>query len=100
MSTATPSTEAVPVAPATTQTGYSLGRAEGKCSVCARALAVGEKFTAAVRETAVGLERLDIGAECWAAYDKAPLLAYWQATLPTATAPKEIAFSLSSSVRS
>ena len=40
--------------------GYSIARAEGKCQVCGRVIAAGEKFSAALRETAVALERLDV----------------------------------------
>jgi hypothetical protein len=68
--------------------GYSVGRALGKCSVCQGAIAPGDKFYAAVRETAVGLERLDISGRCWETFEKSTLLAFWQATMPAATAAK------------
>jgi hypothetical protein len=74
--------------PATgTPTGYALGRPQGKCSVCSRNIAEGEKFTAAVRESAAGLERIDLDAACWEAFDKSPLLAYWRMTMPSAHGP-------------
>jgi len=75
-------------APATTpSTGYSFARPHGKCTVCGRGINKGEKFTAAVRESATGLERLDVGAECWDSVDKKPLLAHWRATMPDADGP-------------
>jgi hypothetical protein len=73
----------------TTTSGYSLGRPQGKCSICNRDIAPGDKFFAAVREAPVGLERLDISADCWAAFDRASLLAFWQTTMPAANAKKK-----------
>lgn len=63
-------------------TGYSVARPQGRCAVSGRAIAPGERFFAALRETPVGLERLDLAAECWEGFDKRDLLAYWQATMP------------------
>jgi hypothetical protein len=74
-------------APATQSTGYSLARPHGKCTVCGRGIGKGEKFTAAVREGGAGLERLDVGAECWETVDKKPLLAHWRATMPDSEGP-------------
>ena len=73
----------------TTASGYSFSRAQGKCSICGSAIVQGDKFFAAVRESATGLERLDISADCWANFDRANLLAFWQATMPSATAKKK-----------
>lgn len=75
-------------APATPSAGYSLARPLGKCSVCQSIIAPGEKFFAAVRETPIGFERLDISGDCWEKFDKPSLLAFWQATMPAATAAK------------
>jgi hypothetical protein len=72
--------------------GYSFARARGKCSICAGDIAPGEKFTAAVRETDAGLERLDLDATCWESFDRAPLLAFWHATMPTGPVAKPKVF--------
>jgi hypothetical protein len=64
------------------KTGYDVPKPAGKCTVCGRDIAVGEKFIAAVRETATGLERLDITLECWANFDRGELLGFWQTTMP------------------
>jgi hypothetical protein len=88
MSTAAQSPAAPPAAQAAGFSGYSLARAQGKCSLCGRDIAPGEKFTAAVRESAAGLERLDITPECWEQLDKKTLLAYWQGTMPTTAAAR------------
>lgn len=77
------STTAQSPVPAGGPTGYALGRPHGKCSVCGRIIPPGEKFTAAVRECAAGLERVDLGAECWDAFDQSALLAHWRATMPS-----------------
>ena len=53
-------------------------RAGGKCAVSGRLIAPGEKYFAAIRETPLGIERLDIAAECWNDFDRRDLLAFWQ----------------------
>jgi hypothetical protein len=68
--------------------GYSLARPLGKCSVCDRVIPPGEKFFAAVRDGAAGLERVDISTDCWETFDRAPLLAFWQTVMPAANAAK------------
>ena len=57
---------------------YEVPKAGGKCVGCGRELAPGEKFVAALRETPAALERLDVGTECWEAFNKADLLGFWQ----------------------
>ncbi|MGA2585044.1 MAG: hypothetical protein ABSG31_17360 [Tepidisphaeraceae bacterium] len=74
------------VAPA----GYSVARAIGKCQICARSIAPGEKLMAALRQTQATLERLDICSACWPAFDKSALLGFWQTTMPTHEAKKHI----------
>jgi hypothetical protein len=75
-------------APSPLSAGFSIARAQSKCSVCGRDIAPGEKFTAAVRESAAGLERLDLDSQCWQSFDRAALLAFWQVVMPAAAAPK------------
>lgn len=69
------------------KTGGSAGgtievpRAAGRDAVSGRAIAHGEKYFAAIRETPAGVERLDLAPEHWEAFDKAGLLAYWQTVM-------------------
>ena len=54
------------------------------------AIAPGEKFMAAVRETPAGLERVDVAAEHWDAFDRAGLLAFWHTVMPRAEEKKKV----------
>jgi hypothetical protein len=71
---------------------YSLARPQGKCSLCGRDIAPGEKFLAVVRDGAAGLERLDLDQACWQSFDRAHSLAFWQAVMPTAAAARPKVF--------
>lgn len=62
--------------------GYDVPRPGGKCAASGREIAPGEKFVAAVRESAAGLERLDVSLEAWNEFDRANLLGFWQTTMP------------------
>ena len=70
--------------------GYSIAKAEGKCHVCGRGIAPGEKFSAVLRETAAAMERLDVCAGCWGAFDRTGLLGFWQTTMHPPTAKKQV----------
>jgi hypothetical protein len=69
--------------------GYSVARSLGKCNVCARDIATGEKLMGALREIPTGLERVDVCPACWEAFDKSNLLGFWQSIMPEATARKK-----------
>ncbi|HUB26011.1 MAG TPA: hypothetical protein VL992_11330 [Tepidisphaeraceae bacterium] len=90
MSTAAHPTE--PAAPVSASSGYSIARPQGKCAICGQPIAAGEKFFAAVRETPAGLERLDVSLDCRDKIDRASVLAFWQTTMPSATAVKQKVF--------
>ena len=75
--------------PSTTQPGYSVARPHGRCAVSGREIAPGEKFMAGLRETPEGYERVDVGSECWNAFDKSTIVAFWQATMPQPAAKKK-----------
>jgi len=81
---------AAPTKPQAGAGGYSVARAQGKCHVSGKTINPGEKFMAAVRETQMGLERVDVAPECWEAFEKKDLLGYWQATMPESTAKKQV----------
>lgn len=62
---------------------YEIGRPVGRCAVSGAEIAPGTRFFAALRETTTGLERLDISAAAWQAFEgKSDLLAFWQAVMP------------------
>jgi hypothetical protein len=70
--------------------GYALAKAQGKCHVCGKEIAAGQKLMAAVRDTPAMLERLDICTECWEGFDRCGLLGFWQTSVPSAAAKKHI----------
>jgi hypothetical protein len=63
-------------------TGYEVARARGQCVVCQTPIEPGAAMMAALKETAVGFERLDVCLTCWAAFDKADLVGFWRTTMP------------------
>jgi hypothetical protein len=69
---------------------YEVGRPGGKCSVCNQDLLPGAKVMAALRETPVGFERLDISHECWPTFERKDLLAFWQTVIPQHEAKKKL----------
>jgi len=79
-----------PSAATAAKAGIQVPRPGGVCAVSGRPVAAGEKFMAAVRETPLGLERVDVAAEHWAAFDKSDLLAYWQTVMPKAEEKKKV----------
>jgi len=81
---------ATPPAGANKPGQYSIARAEGKCHVCGRAIAPGEKLMAALRETPVALERLDICVDCRDGFNKTGLLGFWQITMQAPSAKKKL----------
>jgi hypothetical protein len=73
--------------------GLQVPRPNGVCAVSGRPIAPGERFMAAVRETPTGLERLDVAAEHWEAFDrehKTDLLGFWQAVMPQPEQKKKV----------
>jgi hypothetical protein len=84
------STSTVAPAKNTRSGGYEVPRGGGKCGVSGRAIPAGEKYFAAIRETETGVERRDIAPECWDAFDKTGLLAFWQTIMPAADEKKKI----------
>ena len=78
-------------APAKSQkSGYDVPRPAGKCAACGRDIVAGDKFIAAVRETAIGLERIDLLPDCWQSFDRANLLGFWQTTMPAAEEKRKL----------
>jgi hypothetical protein len=70
--------------------GFDVPRSGGKCAASGRIINAGEKYFAAIRETPAGIERVDLAPECWEAFDKNGLLAFWQTIMPKADEKKKI----------
>jgi hypothetical protein len=70
--------------------GYSIARAEGKCSVCGKVIETNEKLMAALRDTPAALERVDVCLQCWNGFDRSNLLGFWQATMQPLAVKKKV----------
>lgn len=71
-------------------TGYDVSRPLGRCHVSGNPIEPGEKFMAALRETSIGFERIDVSMAAWDQYDRSGVLAFWQAVMPRAEAKKRL----------
>ncbi len=69
---------------------YEVARSGGKCAVSGRVIPAGEKYYAVLRETALGFERIDVAAECWADFDKTNQLGFWQTVMPLHEVKKKV----------
>ena len=67
-----------------------MARPGGKCILTGKDILPGEKFMAAVKEIALGLERADVCGEAWKDYPREGLLAFWQTTMPQPNAKKRL----------
>src|SRR6185437_13644796 len=70
--------------------GYDVARPLGKCHVTGEPIAVGEKFMAALRETPLGFERVDVSMSAWPAFDQNGIVGFWQATMPAQEQKKKL----------
>lgn len=71
---------------------YPVGRPQGICGITGQAIAPGEAYFAALRETPEGFERLEFSAGAWKEWpdqEKARLLAFWRAMMPAADAERD-----------
>jgi hypothetical protein len=58
--------------------------------VTGRPIQPDEKMMAALRETSIGFERLDISVEAWPQFDQATVLAFWQTVMPRPEARRKL----------
>jgi hypothetical protein len=70
--------------------GYEVARPRGQCLVCNVQIEAGQPLMAALRETAVGFERLDVCLTDWPAFDKADLVGFWRTTMPRSEQKKKL----------
>jgi hypothetical protein len=69
---------------------YEVARPSGKCAVTGEPIPVGDKYMALLRETATGMERLDISLPAWKDFDKSNSLASWQTVMPAAETRRKV----------
>ena len=85
---------AAPSKPAPTSSaggaGYQIARPHGKCFVTAEPIEPGTKFMAALRETPVGFERVDVSLGAWPDFDRADVIGFWQTVMPKAEQKKKV----------
>ena len=72
--------------------GYSVSRPLGRCAIRGTEFAPGDAFMAMLKETTIGLERLDISLDAWPEVNPADALAYWRAVMPKPDATKKKPF--------
>jgi hypothetical protein len=70
--------------------GYDVARPLGKCHVTGETIAPGDKFMAALRETPLGFERVDVSLSAWPQFERKDVAAFWQATMPAHEQKKKL----------
>jgi hypothetical protein len=70
--------------------GYEVARPMGKCHVTGEPIVPGDKFMAALRETPLGFERVDVSLSAWPEFDRKDVLAFWQAVMPAQEQKKKV----------
>ncbi|HRK30999.1 MAG TPA: hypothetical protein PLD59_07955 [Tepidisphaeraceae bacterium] len=69
---------------------YEFGKPLGKCAISGADISPGDKFMAALRESPLGFERLDIATAAWDDFAKDGLVAFWQAVMPEPNKVKKL----------
>ena len=72
------------------QSGYEVSRPQGVCAVTGNPIGADEKFMAALRETPMGFERVDVSMPAWPDFDRKDVVAFWQTTMPKTEAKKKL----------
>src|SRR5213078_2362149 len=92
MSTSTPTPPATPpqTPPKSQSGGYDVAKPLGKCHVTGEAIPPGEKFMAALRETPLGFERIDVSMNAWPQFDRKDVVGFWQTTMPAHEQKKKL----------
>ena len=72
------------------QSGYDVSRPLGVCAVTGHPIGPDEKFMAALRETPLGFERVDVSTPAWPDFDRKDVVAFWQTTMPKHEAKKKL----------
>jgi hypothetical protein len=69
---------------------YEVARARGQCVVCQSPIEPQQPLMAALKETPIGFERLDICLNCWPTFDKADLIGFWKTSMPLVEQKKKL----------
>src|SRR5689334_15492446 len=69
---------------------YNVARPLGKCFVTGAPINAGDKFMAALRETPLGFERVDVSLSAWDQFDRKDTVGFWQTTMPETEQKKKI----------
>ena len=70
--------------------GYEVARPLGKCHVTGETIPPGEKFMAALRETPLGFDRVDVSMSAWPNFERKDIVGFWQATMPAQEQKKKL----------
>jgi hypothetical protein len=90
MSTAAPANSQAKDSPSQSKTGYDVSRPHGICHVSGNPILPGDKFTAALRETPQGFERVDVSLGHWDQFDRNDVIAFWQTAMPRHEQKKKV----------
>src|SRR5437773_10828524 len=85
MSTAAPSKPA-----SASSSGYQIAKPQGRCAVSNESIEPGQKFMAALRETPIGFERVDVSLAKWPEFDRKDVIGFWQTVMPRAEQKKKL----------
>jgi hypothetical protein len=69
---------------------YDVARPHGKCAVTGNTIEPGEKFMAALRETPVAFDRIDVSLQAWPQFDRTGVLGFWQTVMPRPEQKKKV----------
>jgi hypothetical protein len=80
-----------PTKPASTAPGqYEVARPRGQCVVCQTEIEPGQPLMAALKETQLGFERLDVCLKDWPDFDRSNLIGFWKTTMPLVEQKKKL----------
>jgi hypothetical protein len=85
-----PPAKSQPLQPGKTGGGIDVPRPAGICAVSGQAIAPGEKFVAAIRETPEGIERRDVLVQHWSEFEREGVLAFWHTMMPQTEQKKKL----------
>ena len=93
---ANPTPPASPSSPAASGAAmYEVARPRGQCVVCQTIIPPQQPLMAALKETAIGFERLDVCLNDWPGFDKTGLVGFWKTTMPLVEQKKKLTSSVS-----
>jgi hypothetical protein len=76
--------------PSTSPGSYEVARAPGQCVVCQTPIEPGAPLMAALKETPLGFERLDVCLNDWPTFEKSDLIGFWKTLMPRTEQKKKL----------